>query len=98
MGTTIGLLLVFGFIVYAGYFRGWGWWSVAPLGALVTFIILLAMFDVDNNNLSGWIKWFANLTLFVVPTVAMVAYGKKGREDLAIWLEKAWVWTQSKRQ
>ncbi len=98
MLATIGSLLLIGLIAYTGYFRGWGWWSVAPFAALVSFILLLAMFDVNANNISGWIKMFANVILFLAPTIAMVVTGKEGRKAFAIWREGTWAWIQDKRQ
>jgi len=98
MLATIGLLLLIGLIIYGGYFRGWGWWSVLPFAALVSFILLLAAFGVDAYNLSGWIKMFANIVLFLAPTIAMAVTGKEGREAFAVWRTNTWAWIQDKRQ
>jgi len=98
MLATIGSLLLTGLIVYAGYFRGWGWWSAVPLITLVSFILLLGMFDISANNISGWVKMVANVILFLAPTIAMAVTGKEGREAFAVWRTDTWAWIQDKRQ
>ena len=96
---TIKLLIIAGLLIYAGYFRGWNGWSLAPLAVLFTILIII---DTNSStglqNVSDWILKPVETFVFWIPTVTMAVYGKEGREKLVKRTGDVWAWIQTKRQ
>jgi hypothetical protein len=96
---VIKLLIMAGLVIYAGYFRGWNGWSLAPLGVLLAIIFLVeGVFDVPVDQLSGWITKPIDIFILWLPLVTMAIYGKEGREKLTNYAKDVWAWVQTKRQ